>query len=135
MAVQEDKAEPEEQEVHPVQAAPAPAAAPTLEVSLALPAGVSVGALLASGSGSEAASDGSIEWEAVEDEGVSATPSQARPPGAQHATQLMPWCQHARHACPFRAPAARETLLLRRPRLRVARRRPRPRAAPPGASG
>lgn len=41
-----------------------------LEVSVSLPAGVTVGALLASGSGSDAASDDDVEWEAVEDDGA-----------------------------------------------------------------
>jgi len=45
-------------------------AADVLEVSVALPAGVTVGALLASGSGSDAASDDDVEWEAVEDDGA-----------------------------------------------------------------
>ena len=91
MTAQKDQAEDkaEEPEVVPVQAAPAPAAATALEVSVALPAGVSVGALLASGSGSDAASDGSVEWEAVEDEGASMGTSQAR---ALRAHRVPIWC-------------------------------------------
>ena len=135
MAAQKDQAEDkaEELEVVPVQAAPAPAPDAALEVSVALPAEVSVGALLASGSGSDAASDGSVEWEAVEDEGASAGPSQARAPGAQRVPQLVPLSQRTRRVLVLPRPLTMAPRV-RRTRPQVPRRRRRARAGPPGAS-
>ena len=120
--------------MRPVQAAAAaPAADAALEVSVALPAGVSVGALLASGSGSGDASDGSVEWEAVEDEGLDATPSQACASGAQRVSQLVCVRERTCRALVLPQQLTRARVVCRSC-PRALRRRPRARAAPPGAS-
>ncbi|KAK9826114.1 hypothetical protein WJX81_004563 [Elliptochloris bilobata] len=85
--LQEDKAEAEEPEKHAAEAAVTQAAPAALEVLVALPAGVSVGALLASDSGSDGASDEGVEWEAVEDDGASAPSSQAAPGSSEPAAE------------------------------------------------